>query len=190
MNSIEYFELSKIAKECGFDATAQINISSLQFMPEVRAMCAPGKCPNYDKSWCCPPAVPSLSALSARCRTYDLGILVQTIGEREDSFDMESIDETRSRLHEAFVKMADILQKRYDDVWPMGVDHFGLGACKQCADSCTWPDAPCRHPESIHPSMSACGLLVSKVCADNNLPYYYGPNGISFTACFFIKHKK
>ena len=40
-----------------------------------------------------------------------------------------------------------------------------------------------RHPETLAPSMEACGLFVSDVCRSNALPYYYGDRKIAFTCC-------
>lgn len=179
-------DLLSLAEGCGFDAVARLDMSTLKFMPEVRAMCRPDQCRSYNKSWCCPPAVPDLETLAARCRQYDTGILLQTIGQREDSFDFEIIEDTRERLNAAFVKFHEKVKDIYPNHWPMGLDHYGLGACTSC-ESCTWPDAPCRHPDKIFPSMSSCGLLVSQICLDNGLSYNYGPLGISFTACYLIK---
>ena len=51
--------------------------------------------------------------------------------------------------------------------------------CKEC----TYPDAPCRFPEMMFPSMEACGLFVSKVCTDNGVAYNYGDEKIAYTCC-------
>ena len=59
---------------------------------------------------------------------------------------------------------------------------MGAGTCTRCA-ACTYPDAPCRHPETLAPSMEACGLFVSDVCRSNALPYYYGDRKIAFICC-------
>lgn len=32
-------------------------------------------------------------------------------------------------------------------------------------------------------SMEAYGLFVSRVCKDNDVPYYHGPGTIAYTAC-------
>ena len=34
--------------------------------------------------------------------------------------------------------------------------------------------------------MEAYGLVVSQVCQDSGLPYYYGPQTITYTACVLI----
>ena len=39
-------------------------------------------------------------------------------------------------------------------------------------------------------AMEGYGLLVSQVCQDNDLKYYYGPNTVTYTALFLIKEHK
>ena len=36
------------------------------------------------------------------------------------------------------------------------------------------------------PRMEAYGLVVSDACKKTGLPYYYGPNTMTFTACVMI----
>ena len=63
------------------------------------------------------------------------------------------------------------------DCWPMTA-----GTCTRCKQ-CTYPDAPCRFPNKLFPSMEACGLVVSKVCSDAGVPYYYGSQKLAYTGC-------
>ena len=59
---------------------------------------------------------------------------------------------------------------------------MGAGACTRC-EACTYPHAPCRFPELVHPSMEACGLLVSEVCTKNDMDYNHGQNTITLVSC-------
>ena len=173
--------LSALAKECGFDAVGLLDPQTLQFLPEVRQMCAADKCRNYNRSWSCPPACGSLEENKERCLQYSTGILVQTIARMEDEYDIETMTEAPKINGENFCRLTDRLFELGYDTLPMGA-----GGCTRCKQ-CTYPDAPCRFPEKMFPSMEACGLLVSQVCTDNNLPYYYGPNTIAYTGCFLFK---
>ena len=78
------------------------------------------------------------------------------------------------------MKLTDRLRPEFPDMLPMGT-----GGCTMC-ESCTYPDAPCRFPDRRMPSMEAYGLVVSDECKKNGLPYYYGPNTMTFTACVMI----
>jgi len=175
-----YIELAETAKECGFTNYAELEISTLEFLQEIRDMCNPKQCRNYNNSWSCPPACASLDEMRERVKTYTTGILVQTVGELEDSMDWDSIMETGARHKENFGKMRITLNEKHPLLLAMGA-----GACKIC-ETCTYPDNPCRFPERMEVSMEACGLFVSKVCKDNNLEYNYGPDTIAFTSCFLL----
>ena len=178
---MDYEKLSEMAKECGFTYSAPLVISTLEFLPEVRAMCNADQCDRYGTSWSCPPACDSLEDLRERVLSYSGGLLVQTVGELEDSYDWDGILSNGLQHKDNFGKMWDKLEKQYPAVLAMGA-----GACMLC-EKCTYPDNPCRFPSRMSASMEACGLFVSKVCTDNNLSYNYGPNKIAFTACYLLR---
>ena len=174
-------ELCAIAKEYGFETAAEIDPKKLQFLSEVRDMCASDKCRNYDRSWSCPPACGTLEEIRERCASYTRGLLVQTVARMEDEYDIETMTEAPKRHGENFLRLTDRFSEMGLDMLPMGA-----GGCTRCAQ-CTYPDAPCRFPEKVFPSMEACGLLVSQVCTDNGIPYYYGKNTIAYSGCFLLK---
>lgn len=170
----------KTALDFGFAAAAPLDMSTLKLLPEVREMCASDKCHMYGKNWSCPPGCGSLDECSNEIEPYTTGIVVQTKGEIEDSFDFEGMKEVEKEHQERFVKLAGELRKSCGQVLPLGT-----GCCTQCS-SCTYPDSPCRLPEKRISSMEAYGLLVSQVCSDNQLPYYYGEGTIAYTSCFLL----
>jgi predicted metal-binding protein len=59
---------------------------------------------------------------------------------------------------------------------------LGAGTCLLCTE-CTYPSEPCRHPEHMHPSMEATGLMVNDVCRLAGVPYNHGSNTLTFTSC-------
>ena len=180
INMSTYKELEKTAKECGFTFYSKLDISTLEFKQEIRDMCNPDKCRNYNKSWSCPPACPSLDEMQEHVKGYKTGIIVQTVGELEDSMDWDGIMETGARHKENFGKMREALDKIHPKLLAMGA-----GECKIC-EECTYPQKPCRFPDKMETSMEAYGLFVSKVCTDNDLGYNYGQEKIAFTSCFLI----
>ena len=177
----DYGMLSALATECGFTHSAPLEISTLEFLQDVRDMCAADKCNRFDKSWACPPACGTLDEMRERVKDFNSGILVQTVGDVEDSYDWEGIQDAAKRQGKSFSRMWDKLEDGGASVFAMGT-----GGCTKC-EACSYPDAPCRFPDRMAASMEACGLYVSKVCTDNNLAYNYGPEKIAFTACFLLK---
>ncbi|MCL2425645.1 MAG: DUF2284 domain-containing protein [Oscillospiraceae bacterium] len=175
-----YNELAERAKNCGFTNYAELDISTLEFMQEVRDMCNAEQCKNYDKSWSCPPACTSLEEMGEMVKNYITGILVQTVGIIEDSLDWEGMIAAGKHHKENFGKMKDKLSAEQKQFLAMGA-----GMCQICK-SCTYPNEPCRFPDKMEVSMEACGLFVSKVCTDNGLQYNYGPERIAYTSCFLM----
>ena len=176
----DYVKLSALAESCGFSYYAPLDVSTLEFLQDVRDMCNPKQCNRFDKSWACPPACGSLEYMRERVKGYTGGLLVQTVGELEDSYDWDGIQEAAKQQNKNFRKMWDALEKEYASVLAMGT-----GGCTNC-EACTYPGEPCRFPDRMASSMEACGLYVSKVCTDNSLAYNYGPDKIAFTACFLV----
>jgi len=180
MSSI-FTELAITAKECGFTHYANLDVDTLEFQQEIRDMCNPEQCNRYDKSWSCPPACATLDEIRARVMEYKTGILVQTVGEIEDSLDWDGIMDAGRQHKENFGRMKAVIKEKHPTVFAMGA-----GECKVC-NECTYPDNPCRYPDEMETSMEACGLFVSKVCSDNDLDYNYGSEAIAFTSCFLLK---
>ena len=179
MLNLEKLEI--IAKEAGFTHIAPLNRATIQLKPEVREMCRTGNCGAYGKKWSCPPGCGSLEQCSARLDRYRSGILVQTVGQLEDSFDYEGMMDIEAAHKQHFVDMEQRLRQQYP-----GLLAIGAGACTKCKE-CTYPDAPCRFPDQAFASMEAYGMLVLDVCRANNLTYYYGPNTIAYTSMYLIE---
>ena len=87
--------LIKDAKErFGFEEAGALNVEALEFLPEVRQMCAADRCRSFNRNWSCPPGCGTLEEISERVKPYTRGILVQSIGQLEDEFDVETMMET------------------------------------------------------------------------------------------------
>lgn len=171
-------ELVKLALDYGFTASTVLDVSTLKALPEVRDMCAVNTCGVYGKKWSCPPGCGELSECEAKMKKYSKGIIVQTVGDIEDSMDWEGIMEFKEKHDATFLKFMD----KFYELFPGGLP-LGDGACTKCKE-CTYPDAPCRFPDTTTSSMEAFGLFVSDVCRKNDLPYNYGPGKMCYTGCF------
>lgn len=169
--------IQSTAKICGFSHWAYLAPDHLEFLPEVRSMCASGRCGAYGKRWCCPPACGTLEEIAAVARSFPHGILLQTTAYLDDAFDYETMMAAEQQHKENMRQFVAKVRRHCRRILPMG-----SGACRLC-EECTYPKAPCRFPEQMVISMEAYGLLVSKVCEDCNLPYRYGENTITYTGC-------
>ena len=173
-------ELIRLALELGFSHAAPLDASKLRALPEVREMCASGRCRRYGKSWSCPPACGSIEETAARMRAYEGGVLVQTTARLEDDFDYETMRRAQEEHKKHFLDLA-----RQARILHPGCLPLTAGSCTICR-SCTYPDRPCRFPDKMLSSMEAYGLLVSEVCRDAGLLYYYGPGTLTYSSCILI----
>ena len=176
----EFVNAEKIAKQSGFTYTAFLDCNTIQLLDEVRDMCKANTCGQYDKNWACPPGCGELEECREKVAAYTWGLLVQTVGELEDSMDFEAMVETEKLHKKHFLKAAEQLREQYPDMMSLGA-----GSCILCKE-CTYPTEPCRFPNKRVSSMEAYGILVNDLCTKNNMAYYYGPDKIAYTSCYLL----
>ena len=179
-NDIIVEQAITIASEQGFSHVSHLDVSKLEFLQEVRNMCAADRCRMYDKSWMCPPGCGELSDSIERASRYSDGIIVQTTGILTDIFDYEEMQSIGYRHMDEFRKLRKVLLELCPNLLALGA-----GGCKIC-DECSYPLSDCRFPDEAIPSMEAYGLLVSKVCEENSLGYYYGEGTLTYTSCILL----
>ncbi len=173
-------EILELARRCGFTHVGELAMGALEFLPAVRDMCAADHCRKYGTCWTCPPGCGTLEEVAAKAAAYRRGVLLQTVAQLEDDFDMDAMQRVEADQKSAFLAFVEQLRREYPACLPMAT-----GGCTLCPQ-CTYPDAPCRFPDKAIPSMEAYGLLVSKVCEKSGLPYYYGPRTLAYTSCVLI----
>jgi predicted metal-binding protein len=174
-------ELIGAAEEAGFTHAAPLSVETLRFLPEVREMCNADRCRHFGVNWMCPPVCGTLDECAARAVDFKEGIIVQSVGDVEDSFDIENMQRIEKEHKERFQKLAAVLGAAYPHVLSLGA-----GACNLC-ETCSYPDASCRFPDKALSSMEANGLWVSDVCEKNGVSYNYGPNKMAFTSCVLVR---
>lgn len=178
---LDFERLEALASEVGFTHVAPLDAATIVLRDEVRDMCVANTCGAYGKNWSCPPACGELPALREQVGRYRAGILVQTVGEVEDSLDFEGMMEAEAEHKRHFAELHEKLLEQ----WP-NLLALGAGTCTRCA-KCTYPDAPCRFPDKRVSSMEAYGMLVVDTCKANGMEYYYGPQAIAYTSCFLLE---
>jgi predicted metal-binding protein len=174
-------QVKELALSCGFSHAGLMDADTIRLRTEVRDACAVNKCGAYNTKWSCPPGCGTLEECEARIRKYKKGILLQTTAILEDSMDYETMSQTGKDHGARMEVFGDEIKKLYPGSMVMGA-----GACRRC-EKCTFPDQPCRFPDKMTSSMEAYGMVVSDVCQDNNLPYYYGKDTLTYTGCVLLE---
>jgi predicted metal-binding protein len=176
--------LEKIALECGFTRTGRLNPATMKVRREVREACAADKCRAYGKSWSCPPACGNLEECEKRLTRFRAGLILQTTGNLEDPFDVESMsligEAHNAHLYDFQGKLGSFFSEAKS--WLL----LGSGCCKICKQ-CSYPQSPCNYPEKMIVPVEAMGIVVSDLCAANNILYYYGPGTLTYTGCALIR---
>ena len=121
--SEKYEELKQKALACGFSHVGDLDADTIQVKSEVRSACAENKCQHYNKNWVCPPGCGTLEECSRQIHKYSKGLIVQTTGELEDSFDIEGMQELGERHKEAFHKFAAVVREEYPGALVWGTGH-------------------------------------------------------------------
>ena len=170
----------ELAQECEFSHSGALNVPAIILHPEVRDMCASGKCHMYGTNWKCPPYCGTIEELDPVVHRYSDGIIVQSTGELEDEFDGEVMMETQEIHKQRFFKLVRKLREIEKDILPLSA-----GTCTVCK-TCTCPDEPCRNPDIAMSSMEAFGMNVSEVCMQSDIPYYYGKLTITYSSCILF----
>ena len=168
-------ELIKIAEET-FSHVGMLDVDTIVVHPELRDYCSTDRCQHYDKKWTCPPGCGTVEECEVLMRKYHRGLILQTTGDFPDSLDYEQMGAIAKAHKENIVGFVKIFR----DMYPGGLVVADL-PCENCKE-CTYPDAPCRFPDKIAYSMSAMGMVVSDVCRDNNINYYYGPGTLTYVS--------
>ena len=154
-----------------------ITTSELVFSERVRYICQT-QCPMYNTTWACPPAVGTVEECKARCLSYPEALMMTSITEVSDIANLEETLATRGPHEELTRQVRDMIAAQ-------GVETRALSteACAIC-QHCAYPDAPCRHPDRVRPSLEAFGFDIGAISSellhnelkwsrDGQLPEYF-----------------
>ena len=145
----------------------------LEFSPRVRMVCEQ-ECPRYGKSWACPPAVGSVEDCKKRVLAHPEGLLIVTLTEVNDIADMAETLATRPAHENITRQVAQIIADE-------GASPFVLSteSCAIC-EHCTYPAAPCRHPELMYPCVESHAIVVTALAERLGVEYQYGGNVVTW----------
>ncbi len=166
-----------LLKKHGFEA-AEIPVGDLVYTEESRAYCAANKCRSYGATWACPPAVGTLEKCRAECESYSRFFLFARMYELEDSLDIEGMGDA----HDDFQERVDALGEDLAGEKFLLLNNEG---CTRC-DECTYPDAPCRFPEKLYPSIEGYGFLVSALAKQAGIPYTGKPTELRYFGAVMV----
>lgn len=172
--------IAALLAEHGFQA-AEIPMDKLVYTEDSRSYCAANKCRSYGASWACPPAVGSLEKCRAECEGYSHFFLFARMYELEDSLDIEGMGDAHDDFQERVDKLGEDIRSETADFLLLNNE-----GCSRC-DECTYPDAPCRFPEQLYPSIEGYGFLVSELAKQAGIPYTGKPTELRYFGAVLTK---
>lgn len=168
--------LIQAALSAGAAKAALIGAEQIAYSESFRDICQANQCGRYGKCWVCPPEIGEIGELIARAKAFPRGLLYQTIGTLEDSFDIEGMmaagrchAQVSSGLHHS---LPGLLEKPFL--------HLGCGGCHLCETCAKGTGEPCRHPESALPAMEGYGIDVYNTTSSTSLNYINGTNTVTY----------
>ena len=169
-------QLIQTALDCGATKAAMIRQEDIVLNPELRALCEANRCGIYGKCYMCPPDVGTIEDLMARVRSYEKGLLYQTVSDLEDSFDIEGMAAAKQALTRVSQRLLDALRPLLGD----NALHLAGGGCGLCAQCAKAADEPCRHPDRAMVSLESCGVDVYNTTRNTALKYVNGANTVTY----------
>ena len=146
---------------------AFMTTDELVFTDRVRYICKE-ECPQYNTTWACPPAVGSVTECRAKCLMYPEMLMISTVSEVNDIADIEETLLTRKDHEEITRQVAKLMKEQGCELRILSTE-----SCAIC-ETCTYPNAPCRHPDMMFPCVESQGILVTEICEKYGMEFFNG----------------
>jgi predicted metal-binding protein len=148
--------VTEMAMETGFQEVFPLETAKIVTAHWVGLKCRYG-CSNYNTTWCCPPATPSLEETRELLKEYHWALLL--VGtKKHEHFYRRNRAKRRNQIREW--KLTVALERR---LFLSGFyKAFGLPgeACALC-ERCSFPEN-CKFPNEKRPSIEACSIDIFK----------------------------
>jgi len=174
---MDFNELMVTALAAGATNAGMAKVSEIKFSHAFRDACAQNVCGKYGTCWMCPPDVGDIDEMIAHAKEYEHIMVFQSIGQLEDSFDFEGMQEAAVKHNALTMTVAEQIGNMAHIKKPL---ILGAGACHIC-NRCTRLDSlPCAHPDKAIPSLEAYGVAVSELAKISGLEYINGVNTVTY----------
>lgn len=155
----------------------------LEFSQRVRHICR-SDCPQYGKSWACPPAVGTVEECREKCMSYPRALLIATVTEVEDITNIEATLATRTDHEDITNQAGDILRAEGLEVYTLSTESCAI--CRRCA---YLDGEPCRFPDQMHPCVESQGINMIPLAEKNGMTFQYGDNVVTWFSILFLREK-
>ena len=168
--------LVEAALEAGAAKAAVIRQSQIVLSADFRKICEGNGCGNYGRCWACPPFRGDIQANMQEIRSFSKGMIYQSIGRIEDSFDIEGMAACAGE----HAQLSQRLGQRLRPLLPGRTLHLSCGGCRLCPRCACADGQPCRQPDRALGSLEGYGVDVYLTVRDTPLKYCNGPDTVTF----------
>ena len=161
-------------REIGISQWGFLSTAQLEFCEEIRHVCEGNSCGLYNTSWACPPAVGTLEDCRNICLQFARAMVFNAVYPLADSFDWEGMLAGHREFKKVCDRLFDQVKKGAETV--LLLSNEGCGRCRKC----TYPEAPCRFPERLFPSVEGFGLYVNRLAEAAGIHYTNGENTVTY----------
>lgn len=168
--------LVQAALSAGAAGAALIPGDQVVYSETFREICERNQCGLYGNCWVCPPEIGEIHDLMEQAKTYPKGMLYQTIGTLEDSFDVEGMLAAGANHADVSVR----IQKQLKQLLKKPFLHLGCGGCHLCRVCAKRTGEPCRCPEYALPAMEGYGIDVYNTTRNTSLNYINGTDTVTY----------
>ena len=167
--------LLQLVLQCCAAKAACIRQEQIVLSEQFREVCEKNQCGMYGRCWVCPPEAGGIRELMDRVKSYDAGVLYQTITPIEDSFDIEGMQEAAHNHALLGQRIGKALGAAAGQMF-----HLSCGGCRLC-EHCTKPEGkPCRFPGKALLPLEVCGIDVYNTTKSTDLKYINGQNTVTY----------
>ena len=157
-----------------------LKAEEVEFIDRVRTVCRE-HCPQYGRSWACPPAVGTVDECRERCRQYSDVIIFSTMAEVNDITNMEETLATREGHEVVTREIAAVIREMFGPCQPLSTE-----SCAVCETCAYLSGRPCVHPERMIPCVESYGILVTELAERAGMTFMEDYNTVIwFSAIFF-----
>lgn len=171
------------ALELGAFRAEIVSAAEISMDASFRKLCESNSCGNYGRNYTCPPDAGAIEDLMAEIRTFDQGLVYQTVGTLEDSYDFEGMMEAGNLHNQLAQKLWDITEA--DGC--MDALHLGAGGCRLCAICAKRTNEPCRNPKRAMASLETYGINVSMLAQQAGMKYINGQNTVTYFGAVLLR---
>jgi predicted metal-binding protein len=180
-NQIPKERIEEIISDFPIYEYAWTETDRLPFDGKVREICR-SECSMYGTRWHCPPVVGTVAQCRDKIADYPEALVFSTIWEADN----ENLTEMLG-LRKQHEEMTAQIRDRIAEA---GCDTAVLSTgCIPC-EKCTYPDKPCRNPDTAFPTIESAGIVLPLLVEKTDMELSCGAGLVTYFSIILIRPKR